>query len=128
MAPYTTVVTQRATTSYTTSPCYHQGGVNHYQDGLENPMEQGSSKMECLRTACADLGVILTSSSPVGGVEAGRDGMVHYGQLVPRGLYGWGGYGGSVFLWDPAREVGFAYIPTYLAWWDTRSLESVVSA
>ena len=47
--------------------------------------------------------------------------MVHYGQLVPRGLYGWGGYGGSVFLWDPAREVGFAYIPTYLAWWDTRN-------
>ena len=21
--------------------------------------------------------------------------MIHYGQLVPRGLYGWGGYGGS---------------------------------
>ena len=57
--------------------------------------------------------------------------MVHYGQLVPRGMFGWVGYGGSgggsgvlggyapstVFLWDPEREVGFVYIPTYLAWW-----------
>ena len=62
---------------------------------------------------------------------AGRDGMVHYGQLVPRGLYGWGGYGGSVFLWDPAREVGFAYIPTYLAWWVQRQesrLESLAAS
>ena len=73
--------------------------------------------------------------------------MVHYGQLVPKGLYGWGGYGGSgeereihqnqsmwgwedflqedtfvnvkiiaVFLWDQEKELGFVYIPTYLAW------------
>ena len=63
----------------------------------------------------------MTDPFHPGSALAGRDGMVHYGQLVPRGLYGWGGYGGSVFLWDPAREVGFAYIPTYLAWW-VRSL------
>ena len=72
--------------------------------------------------------------------------MIHYGQLVPRGLYGWGGYGGSggqetlkyqtvknrhchlmmlfwtnkmivaVFLWDKEKQLGFVYIPTYLAW------------
>ena len=80
--------------------------------------------------------------------QAGRDGMIHYGQLVPRGLYGWGGYGGSggqetlnyqtvykkalsphchdalltnkmivaVFLWDKEKQLGFVYIPTYLAW------------
>ena len=65
--------------------------------------------------------------------------MVHYGQLVPKGLHGWGGYGGSgeekefhqnqrtgrklvsvesiaVFLWDQERELGFVYIPTYIAW------------
>ena len=54
--------------------------------------------------------------------------MDYYGGHTYQDYYGWGGYGGSVFLWDPAREVGFAYIPTYLAWWDTRSLESVVSA
>ena len=56
--------------------------------------------------------------------------MVHYGQRVPKGLYGWGGYGGSggqklmlenqeifsVFLWDQEKQLSFVYIPTYLAW------------
>ena len=48
----------------------------------------------------------------------GKGGILQYGQLVPRGMYGWGGYGGSLFLWDPTSEIGFAYIPTYLAWYD----------
>ena len=26
--------------------------------------------------------------------------------------------GGSLFLWDPARQIGFSYVPTYLAWYD----------
>ena len=44
--------------------------------------------------------------------------IVHYGDQVPRGFYGWGGYGGSVFLWSPEHNIGFAYIPTYVAWYD----------
>ena len=44
--------------------------------------------------------------------------IVHYGDQVPPGLFGWGGYGGSVFLWSPQHNIGFAYIPTYLAWYD----------
>ena len=63
-----------------------------------------------------------------------------WGLLVPRGLYGWGGFGGSgkhiwdpyycevdeltnihlfnsaVFVWDLENEIGFSYVPTYLAW------------
>ena len=50
--------------------------------------------------------------------KKGDDGQLQYGQIVPQGMYGWGGYGGSLFLWDPARQIGFAYVPTYLAWYD----------
>ena len=42
----------------------------------------------------------------------------HLDHLVPCGMYGWVGYGGSLHLWDPAQEIGFAYVPTYLAWYD----------
>jgi len=30
------------------------------------------------------------------------------------GFYGWMGYGGSVFQWNPEHEVGFGYVPTSL--------------
>ena len=33
-------------------------------------------------------------------------------------MYGWIGYGGCLHLWDPAHEIGFAYVPTHLAWYD----------
>ena len=52
----------------------------------------------------------------LGEVKSGE--IVHYGDQLPRGLYGWGGYGGSLFLWSPQHNIGFAYIPTYLAWYD----------
>ena len=35
-----------------------------------------------------------------------------------RGYIGWGGYGGSVFQWDPELRIGFAYTPTLLLWYD----------
>ena len=38
--------------------------------------------------------------------------------LVPCGMYGWIGYGGCLHLWDPAHNIGFAYVPTHLAWYD----------
>ena len=34
------------------------------------------------------------------------------------GFYGWMGFGGSVFQWHPELEIGFAYTPTLLAWYD----------
>ena len=57
-------------------------------------------------------------------------------------MYGWGGYGGSVFLWDPRTELGYldmstqiylqylhisryAYVPTYLAWYDREKQRGV---
>ena len=30
------------------------------------------------------------------------------------GYYGWFGYGGSVFQWNPDLRIGFAYVPSYL--------------
>jgi len=34
------------------------------------------------------------------------------------GYYGWFGYGGSVFQWNPELRVGFAFVPTSLHWYD----------
>ena len=34
-------------------------------------------------------------------------------------------YGGSVFLWDPRTQLGFAYVPTYLAWYDREKRRGV---
>ena len=30
-----------------------------------------------------------------------------------------------MFLWDPSREIGFAYVPTYLAWYDREKQRGV---
>ena len=43
-----------------------------------------------------------------------------WAQNVPRGMFGWNGYGGSVHVWDVERGIGFAYVPTYLAWYGQR--------
>ena len=32
------------------------------------------------------------------------------------GYYGWYGLGGSVFQWNPRLKIGFAYVPTLMAW------------
>ena len=34
------------------------------------------------------------------------------------GYFGWFGYGGSVFQWNPELKIGFAYTPTLLHWFD----------
>lgn len=34
------------------------------------------------------------------------------------GYFGWLGFGGSAFQWHPEAQIGFAYVPTYLAWDD----------
>ena len=34
------------------------------------------------------------------------------------GFYGWYGFGGSVFQWQPELEIGFAFVPTLLFWSD----------
>ena len=53
-----------------------------------------------------------------GEVTRASQGLLHYGDQVPPGFYGWGGYGGSLFLWSPQHRLGFAYVPSYLAWYD----------
>ena len=39
---------------------------------------------------------------------------------VPNTMHGWNGYGGSLHVWDNDLEIGFAYVPTYLAWYDQK--------
>ncbi|MEP0202214.1 MAG: serine hydrolase domain-containing protein [Halioglobus sp.] len=34
------------------------------------------------------------------------------------GFYGWMGFGGSIFQWDPDRDIGFAFVPTSLHYLD----------
>ena len=34
------------------------------------------------------------------------------------GYYGWFGYGGSVFQWNPELKIGFAFTPTLLHYMD----------
>lgn len=34
------------------------------------------------------------------------------------GYFGWFGYGGSVFQWNPELKIGFAYTPNLLHWFD----------
>ena len=44
------------------------------------------------------------------------EGGVAYFDEGPRaGYYGWMGYGGSVFQWEPELNIGFAYTCTLLA-------------
>jgi len=76
--------------TFATSTFFTQGGVNHFEDGPKTPIEVGWGLRPC----------------------------EGWGLLVPRGLYGWGGFGGSAFVWDLEKEIGFAYVPTYLAWHD----------
>ena len=39
--------------------------------------------------------------------KSGRDGFV-----------GWLGFGGSVMMWHPSRNIGFGYTVSLLTWWD----------
>ena len=34
------------------------------------------------------------------------------------GFVGWQGFGGSVMLWHPGHNIGFAYTTTDFSWWD----------
>jgi len=65
--------------------CYFtQGGVADFKDGYDPSINVAS---------CSDE-------------KDDDESFKHYGELVPAGMYGWGGYGGSVFLWDPRNEIG----------------------
>ena len=83
---------------------FTQGGVNYYADG-HNPTRHDSPQQE----------------------ERIEDGgsLRHHTTLVPAGLYGWNGYGGALHVWDPELELGFAYVPTYLAWYDPGKIRAM---
>ena len=40
------------------------------------------------------------------------------------GSYGWGGLGGSIFVWHPELEIGFAFVPNYMLWFDIHCLKA----
>ena len=43
-------------------------------------------------------------------------------RLYRDGYYGWYGFGGSVFMWNPNLRIGFGYVPTMMAWHDPYNL------
>ncbi len=56
-----------------------------------------------------------------GGVNAFKCSLIpdpvffdHLFYLQREGFYGWMGYGGSVFQWNPDLKISFAYVPTEL--------------
>ena len=42
-----------------------------------------------------------------------------------QGFYGWNGMGGSVFMWEPELDIGFAYVPTLMAWHDLHGMRGL---
>ena len=40
-----------------------------------------------------------------------------------KGYYGWYGLGRAVFQWHPEARIGFAYVPTLMAWYDNHMLK-----
>ena len=87
---------------------FTQGGVNYYADG-HNPTRQDSTRQDSQQEERLE-----------------EDGSLrHHTTLVPAGLYGWNGYGGALHVWDPELEIGFAYVPTYLAWYDPEKIRAM---
>ena len=87
---------------------FTQGGVNYYADG-HNPTRQNSTRQDSQQEERLE-----------------EDGSLrHHTTLVPAGLYGWNGYGGALHVWDPELELGFAYVPTYLAWYDPEKIRAM---
>ncbi len=68
----------------------------------------------------AKLGVLLTTRFTQGGVDR----FLPCTPDTPRlerefnegreGFYGWMGYGGSIFQWNPELDIGFSFVPTSL--------------
>ncbi len=50
--------------------------------------------------------------------EAGAGGLNHAANKGRDGFYGWMGLGGSIFQWQPERQIGFAFVPTSLHFLD----------
>ena len=48
-----------------------------------------------------------------------KNGMLFKHNKYRRGYFGWQGFGGSVFQWNPEYRIGFSYVPTFLAWEDS---------
>ena len=97
---------------------FTQGGVNYYADG-HNPTRQDSTRQDSTRQDS-------TRQDSQQEERLEEDGSLrHHTTLVPAGLYGWNGYGGALHVWDPELELGFAYVPTYLAWYDPEKIRAM---
>ena len=92
---------------------FTQGGVNYYADG-HNPARQDSTRQDSTRQDSQQEERLEEDGS-----------LRHHTTLVPAGLYGWNGYGGALHVWDPELEIGFAYVPTYLAWYDPEKIRAM---
>ena len=77
---------------------FFQGGVNYFLDGSDYS-----------RNAKTD--------------ESGDFKL--WAQKIPARMHGWNGYGGSVHVWDRELQIGFAYVPTYMAWYNRERQRAV---
>merc|ERR1719414_1727858 len=41
------------------------------------------------------------------------------------GFVGWMGLGGSIFQWQPRKQVGFAYVPSLVDWTDLANIKGM---
>ncbi len=70
------------------------------------------------------LGAIALTRFTQGGVdryvecEPGAPEMVRAFNAGREGFYGWMGFGGSIFQWNPELDIGFAFVPTSLHYLD----------
>ena len=68
----------------------------------------------------APLGELLTTRFTQGGVDwfapctAESPRIEREFNEGREGFYGWMGFGGSIFQWHPALDIGFAFVPTSL--------------
>ena len=58
---------------------------------------------------------------PTNFTQGGVNKFEEEGCMGRDGFYGWFGYGGSMFQWHPELEIGFAYTPTLLHWFDAQN-------
>ncbi len=87
-------------------------------DGREYLTEEGWRAMHG-EPAAADMGFAPTIFTQ-GGVNQFNEAGANRGNLGRalnagrEGFYGWMGFGGSIFQWHPAHEIGFGFVPTSL--------------
>ena len=104
---------------------HFQGGVNHFEDGPEAPIEVKLILIKLKMPqrlvgvfAHVKAGVSLFPGDSMDGEDSGGQvntfGHPYYCEVDELIEYTF--IFSAVFVWDLENEIGFSYVPTYLAW------------